>query len=325
MNKQLLLLALLGTALIGSTVFLLVKSNNNVQENEENLAQLWSLWKKTYNKKYADPDSEHYRIQVFSSNLDFVKQDTTGTMGITQFFDLTRDEFAATYLTERLTDNNEPIAEDIPIDSSTNINWVTEEKVTDVKNQGSCGSCWTFSATGAVESALIIAGKAERSINLSEQQLVDCCTAEYDNAGCNGGNKDQAFRYIESNPITTEANYPYKAVNQKCNTQKAALTPNYTISNYKQVNASTNDLAEALKIQPIAISVDASNWSFYTGGIFSNCNNTTHNHAVLLVGFQNDAWIVKNSWGTTWGENGYIRLKNGNTCGLANVPYYPIA
>ncbi|EAS07034.1 papain family cysteine protease (macronuclear) [Tetrahymena thermophila SB210] len=322
MNKQLLLLALLGAALVGSTVFLLNKSNKDISE-QETVAQLWSLWKKTYHKRYADPDSEQYRIQVFSSNLDFIKQDTTGTMGITKFFDLTDEEFQAIYLTEQDT-LQEPVAEDIPIDPSTNINWVTENKVTAVKQQGGCGSCWTFSATGALESALIIAGKAEQTIDLSEQQLIDCCGASYGNLGCRGGNKDQAFRYVESNPITTEKNYPYQGQNGTCNQTKAAQTPNYSISSYKQVDASTKALAEALKVQPIAISVDATYFKYYTSGIYSKCNNNTHNHAVLLVGFQDDAWIVKNSWGPEFGENGYIRLKNGNTCGVANIPYYPI-
>ncbi|KAL4429749.1 hypothetical protein ABPG74_004386 [Tetrahymena malaccensis] len=323
MNKQLLLLALLGSALVGSTLFLLTKSSKDISE-QENIAQLWSLWKKTYHKRYADPDSEQYRIQVFTQNLDFVKQDTTGTMGITRFFDLTDEEFEATYLTEKETQGGEPVAQDIPIDPSTNINWVEQNKVTAVKQQGGCGSCWTFSATGAVESALIIAGKAEQTIDLSEQQLIDCCGKSYGNNGCHGGNKDQAFRYIESNPITTESNYPYKQLEQPCNQTKAAQNPNYLISSYKQVDASTKALAEALQTQPVAISVDATYFKYYTSGIFSKCNNNTHNHAVLLVGFQENAWIVKNSWGTQWGENGYIRLKNGNTCGLANIPYYPI-
>lgn len=264
-------------------------------------------------------------MEVFASNLEIVKQDTTGTFGITKFFDLTREEFASTYLTEMSADTKEPIAADVDVDTSISINWVTANKVTAVKNQGGCGSCWTFCATGAVESALIIAGKAEQTINLSEQQLVDCCTAAYDNAGCGGGNKDTAFLYIQQNRITTEANYPYKAQDGTCQPALAAAEPTYGISGYKQVNAATSDLAAALKIQPIGISVDATNWSFYTGGVFSNCNNTTHNHAVLLVGLQDGNWLVKNSWGPNWGENGYIRLKNGNTCGLANVPFYPLA
>lgn len=130
--------------------------------------------------------------------------------------------------------------------------------------------------------------------------------------------------YIKKNGITTESNYPYLAVDGTCNSSKIT-SPIYGISNYYQVNASTQSLVEALAITPITISVDATYWSYYAGGVFSNCNNNTHNHAVLLTGIQDGNWIVKNSWGPKWGENGYIRLKNGNTCGLANVPYYPVA
>ncbi|KAL4429750.1 hypothetical protein ABPG74_004387 [Tetrahymena malaccensis] len=323
MNNKFITFALLGAVLTSATTFLLVKSNKDISEGET-VTQLWQIWKKTYHKRYADPDLEEYRLQVFTSNLEYVKQDTTGTLGITEFFDLTDDEFSAIYLTENFS-QNEITAEDIPIDPSTNINWVVKNKVTEVKYQGKCGSCWTFSATGAVESALIIAGKAEQTIDLSEQQLIDCCGQSYGNKGCRGGFKQQAFNYIYQNSITTEQNYPYKAMEQKCITDKSALSPNYTISDYKQVDISTQALAQALLVQPIAISVDAKQFKYYTGGIFSSCDKTIHNHAVLLVGFQDNAWIVKNSWGTQWGENGYIRLKNGNTCGLANLAFYPIA
>lgn len=159
-------------------------------------------------------------------------------MGITQFFDLTPEEFAATYLTETSTlKASEPVAKDVNVSTSIAINWNTAGKVTAVKNQGSCGACWTFSATGAIESALIIAGKATTSVDLSEQQLVDCDHAT-GNAGCSGGNKDGALLYIKKNGITTESNYPYLAVDGTCNSSKITA-PIYGISNYYQVNAST--------------------------------------------------------------------------------------
>ncbi|KAL4474159.1 hypothetical protein ABPG72_002884 [Tetrahymena utriculariae] len=308
MNKQLLLFALLGAALIGSTAFQQVKSNKDIAEGET-IAQLWSSWKKTYHRRYADPDLQEYRIQVFTSNLEFIKKYTTGTLGITEFFDLNDDEFSAIYLTENFS-QNEITAEDIPIDPSTNINWVTQNKVTPVKQQGG---------------SLIISGKAGQTIDLSEQQLVDCCDQSYGNKGSKGAFKQQAFKYILQNPITTKQNYSYKAMQQNCNTSKSTLYLNYTISDYKQVDISTQALAQAPLIQPVAISVDTKSFKYNTGGIFSTCDNAIHNHSVLLVDFQNDSWIVKNSWGTQWGENDYIRLKNGNTCGVANLAFYPIA
>lgn len=316
MNKT-LLLALAGTLLIGATVFLAAKSAH-VKDAPitESVIVAWKKYKATYNKKFSDPDTEAYRMEVFANNLQIIADDKNHNLGVTAFADLTQEEFAETYLTLQVPEQSFKAVK-CTTAASSDINWVTEGKVTAVKNQGSCGSCWAFSTTGALESALIVAGKADNTVSLSEQQLVNCSTT---NSGCNGGLMDRAFTYIKNNGITSEADYPYTGVKGKCVKQTADLT---YLNKYTDVAAGcVSDLKVALNKQPVSIAVDATNWSLYKSGVFSNCG-TSLNHGVLLVAYTNNTWLVKNSWGTTWGENGFIQLADGNTCGLANVASYP--
>jgi C1A family cysteine protease len=193
------------------------------------------------------------------------------------------------------------------------VDWVASGKVSNVKNQASCGSCWAFSAIAALESAYLIKGT---TVLLSEQQLVDC-SGSYGNYGCNGGWMDSAFQYIIDHGITTETAYPYVAKNQVCQTDSGS----YKLSGFVDV-AGCDNLFNALNQQPVSVAVDASNWSPYRSGVFSNCG-TSVNHGVLLVGANTDYWKIKNSWGTSWGESGYIRLARGNTCAVCQYPSYP--
>ncbi|KAL4475811.1 hypothetical protein ABPG72_011372 [Tetrahymena utriculariae] len=163
----------------------------------------------------------------------------------------------------------------------------------------------------------------DKSISLSEQQLIDC-SRDYENYGCSAGQNEQALVYIQRHSITTEQNYPYTEKDiKKCQFDKIKDIPNFNISDIKVLKASTNDFVEALKTQPVDVSVDATYWKYYKGGVFCDCKAYYHKHDLLLVGFQNGTWLIKNSYRTNWGESGYIRLKNGNTCGVANQPYQP--
>ncbi|KAL4508145.1 hypothetical protein ABPG72_021518 [Tetrahymena utriculariae] len=321
MNK--LLLVLTGILALGSTIYLLQGQSSNLRLNfQDEITIQWKLFKSRYNKRYSDPITESYRLQIFATNYLSVLSDATGTLGVTQFFDMSQEEFAATYLTLRVGRNvNTTTSDQSTPQGQYDINWVTKGKVSAVKDQGQCGSCWAFSTTGSVESALIIAGFATQSIDLSEQQLVDCSETNY---GCGGGWMDNAFEYIETSPLTTNSNYPYVAVDQVCN-QTEILGTLYSLRNYTDIQSgNTVQLKQYLQQQPISIAVDASYWYLYNQGIFSNCQQNL-NHGVLLVGYNSTerSWLVKNSWGTSWGENGYIRLKDGNTCGLANAASYP--
>jgi C1A family cysteine protease len=230
---------------------------------------------------------------------------------------MTQEEFAAQYLTlkvNRKYENEHPMLGMTQEGLKANIDWVADGKVTPVKNQGQCGSCWAFSAIAAVESAVLLAGRPQQLF--SEQQLVDCSRG-YGNAGCNGGWMDSAFKYIIDNGITTSAAYPYAARDQTCAIQGGS----FKIKGFIDTPSCTS-LTNALSGRPISVAVDASNWSPYRSGVFSNCG-TSVNHGVLLVGATDSTWVIKNSWGGSWGDNGFIRLSQGNTCAVCGYPSYP--
>jgi len=193
------------------------------------------------------------------------------------------------------------------------VDWVAAGKVSDVKNQASCGSCWAFSAVAAIESLYRFSGQTN---TFSEQQLVDC-SGSYGNMGCNGGWMDSAFEFVRDHGINTDQTYPYTARDGPCKYPSGS----FKISTFIDVPGCDN-LANALNQQPVSVAVDASNWSYYRSGIFNNCA-TGVNHGVLAVGYNDNYWNIKNSWGNAWGESGYIRLSRGNTCAVCNYPSYP--
>ena len=216
------------------------------------------------------------------------------TMGINQFSDITQAEFIKNNLGELgSSDSNKDYDKSITVGD---VDWVTQGKVTSVKNQGNCGSCWAFAATAVHESYQIMKNSAAISISLSPQQLVDCATGSpYNNNGCNGGLGLHGLQYIRDLGQTTEQAYPYKAVNQRCQGQSGS----YKIKTVSQTTGCT-PMETALTSSPVAVRVDASNWSTYKSGIFNSCAEN-HNHAVFLVGSSGAYWKIRNSWGTTWG------------------------
>jgi C1A family cysteine protease len=206
------------------------------------------------------------------------------------------------------------------------VDWVTKGAVTGVKNQGECGSCWSFSTTGALEgSEFIVNGKL---ISLSEQQLLDC-SRQFGNYGCNGGWPDNAFKYVEQYGIEAESTYPYTAKLGSCRYASGSVA--VKLSKYADVTKrSESAFLSALAAQPVSICIDAEQIMSYTSGIYNNANcGTSLDHAVLAVGYDTSAGYikVKNSWGTTWGESGYIRFAlegNGSgECGIYLQPAVP--
>jgi len=210
------------------------------------------------------------------------------------------------------------------------IDWRQEGAVNAVKDQGHCGSCWAFGTVAALEGQVFI--KTGYLPDCSEQQLVDCDTHSH---GCNGGLPDYACMYIQSqgeHGLDTQTSYPYTAEDGTCDTTKTKDMENIctTISGMNHVTASETALQEAAgTVGPITIGVAANgNWQRYGGGIFDD-PSCTHslNHAVAVVGYDASQgfWIVRNSWGPSWGESGYIRMVMGkNMCGMAMDATYPV-
>lgn len=274
----------------------------------------FKIFLETYKKIY-DGDELIYRFNVFKTNVDEIDKHNSGnysfSQGINQFSDLTQSEFEKIML--GYISRNE-VSNTVVGVHSNDVDWRNEGALTPIKDQGACGSCWAFSSTGAVEAAEFI--KTGKLTSLSEQSLLDC-SGSYGNQGCNGGLMNHAFEFIKAKGIPTEKDYPYIAKVDICK----SYTPFVTISSY----TNSRDLEKDITQQPISVAVDASTWAKYKSGILTCEGTLSLDHGVLLVGSYSDYWVIKNSWGTTWGENGFVRLsKNkGSDCGVNKEPSWP--
>jgi len=290
--------------------------------NTESEFQKWAA----NNQKVYTPEVYQRRLAIFTSNLDLIQHlnENAGPDGasfsLNKFADLTPQEFSAYYLgyvpsTQVMEELQ--LSDDAVPDT---FDWISKDKVTPVKNQEQCGSCWAFSATENIESVWMIA-KDLTPANfkpLAPQQIVDCDKRD---GGCNGGNPPTAYEYIiEAGGQDTEASYPYHAVNQAC--QFKAADVEAKIASYKTISKEDAMKTATATVAPLSICVDASQWQFYSSGVMtpSQCG-TSLDHCVQIVGYDTAAnppyWNVRNSWGTDWGMSGFIRLEYGhNTCGL---------
>lgn len=205
------------------------------------------------------------------------------------------------------------------------IDWSTRGAVTQVKNQGACGSCWAFSSTGSIEGQWEMAtGRLE---TLAEQQLVDCSKQ---NSGCNGGLMDVAFSFYETVSVATESSYPYTAQHDNCTSNYVTAIPQGGVTGYKDVLGEASLFDAVGTVGPISVAIEADQRSFqlYSSGILTAACGTSLDHGVLAVGYGTldgvDYWKVKNSWGQTWGMLGYVLVQRGvNKCGIASQPSYP--
>jgi len=297
-------------------------------------AALFSDWQTQHHKVYKSAVETQHRLKAFVRNAKFVEKHDAKARGfsvaLNQFADLTSEEFVAMF--NRMNVTKVP-AKFVPSKvGGDTVNWVTKGAVTPVKNQGQCGSCWAFSTTGSVEGAHFLA--TQRLISLSEQNLVDCST-DQGNQGCDGGLMDQAFQYIITNKgIDTEDSYPYTATGpNSCQFNSANVGA--MITGFTDVTSGDeNALQTAVTQQPVSVAIDASQQSFqlYSNGVYNepDCSSSQLDHGVLAVGFGSDSsntayWIVKNSWGTGWGMQGYIWMSRNanNQCGIATASSYP--
>jgi len=303
---------------------------------------LFDQWVAQYGKDYKQSEVQD-RFDAFRANLDFVTRHNeefsngiqTYKVAMNEFADLTLAEFKQARLGLKFTPKPESERNVVALSGTAadSVDWRAKGAVTPVKNQGQCGSCWSFSTTGSVEGANFI--KTGKLVSLSEQELVDC--DNNGDQGCNGGLMDNAFTWIQKNGgLTTESNYPYKAHKSLfgCSKKKAADHA-ATVSGHTDVPASDEaQLALAVAKQPVSVAIEAdqSGFQMYHSGVFSGDCGTALDHGVLAVGYGTDSgadyWIVKNSWGATWGEQGYIRLAkdvadSAGQCGIAMAASYP--
>jgi len=310
---------------------------------------VWELFKAVHQKTYETEAEDLLRKEIFLNNVQKIEEhnqkfeagEVSFKLGVNQFADLIESEYRASQLgfkkpEELKSGASGMFVADAGVELPETVDWRTKGAVTAVKNQGQCGSCWSFSTTGSVEGAHAL--KTGNLVSLSEQQLVEC-SKSYGNHGCGGGLMDYAFKYIKAvGGLESESEYPYTSGEgddtHKCKFSKSKVKA--TISSYVDVKSEDEDaLKQAVAtVGPISVAIDASHWSFqmYESGVYyeSRCSETHLDHGVLAVGYGTengkDYWLVKNSWKASWGEKGYIKMSRNrnNNCGIATDASYPV-
>jgi cathepsin F len=290
-------------------------------------------WMKEYGKTYDTPEEYKHRLAIYARNLlryealnkhsEFVEH------GPTQFSDLTNEEFKEKWLIKNFTSpliRGEAVEVFTPTGTffddgyPSNYTWVSKGATTPIYNQGQCGSCWAFSTTESIESMNFLAGNTLTS--LSMQQIVDCDTTD---DGCNGGNPPTAYEYvIKAGGLETYADYPYTAKDGQCKFVKSKVAQ--TLASWKYVTRTRDEKtmqAFTYTDGPPSVCVDASTWDSYRGGVYTRADcGTQLDHCVQIVGWtvvkDLNAWIVRNSWGKSWGNEGYLYVAMGqDACGIA--------
>jgi C1A family cysteine protease len=343
-NKKVLLLAALGVVATIGVLFAVFNSApattvmTEVSAVDSFIANAFAKWQVKYDRIYTTEEEAAYRLRVFRDNFYVIKAITDEgsndfTVGLNKMADLTPAEFRARYISGPIDQSRPRNVKELAPAKADRVDWRDKGAVNPIKDQGFCGSCWAFSANGALEGLNKI--KNGKLLDFSEQELVDCSTS-YGNQGCNGGLMTQSFEYTRDHQITTTSEYKYEAADKKC---RADGKTRYTVNKgYTDVKADSEEqLAAAVETQPtsVAVQADQSAFQFYTSGVITKGCGTSLNHGILAVGYiavETDLaphWICKNSWGAGWGDNGYVRIKldfkstSGGVCGIAMMNTFP--
>jgi len=306
----------------------------------------WEAFKLNHGKSYSDKSEESFRLKVFMENKHLIAKHNqrasnglkSYSLAMNQFGDMLHHEFVSImngYKRGYKFDsaNGSAYLSPANVQVPDSVDWRQEGYVTPIKNQGQCGSCWAFSTTGSLEGQHF--RQSGKLVSLSEQNLVDC-SKKFGNDGCEGGLMDNAFSYIRQNHgIDTESSYPYQGVDASCRFKPRNIGA--TDTGFIDIPAGNETkLKEAVgTVGPVSVAIDASHESFqfYSSGVYDEkeCSSEELDHGVLAIGYGTtpdgiDFWLVKNSWGTTWGDGGYIKMSRNkhNQCGIATSASYPL-
>ena len=317
--------------------------NTHITENRlsginliSKIEALFKYWQNYYNKQYTTSEYKK-RFVIFINNTKYILENKYKfSLGHNHMSDWTHEEYKSLLGYKKKKSLNKLSSytrKSFNTYISNSVDWRLHNAVTPVKNQGKCGSCWSFSTTGALEGAYAI--KTGKLVSFSEQELVSCDKVDQ---GCNGGLMDNAFDWIQNNNgLCSENNYPYKSIDGFKFTCAANCNNviHSKIKSYVDVEPKTNSLEIALNKQPVSIAIEADHpsFQFYKSGVYkANCGNKL-DHGVLAVGYgtlgDTDYWIVKNSWGTFWGDSGFILIEKGSDisggeCGILLSASYPV-
>ncbi|XP_059588493.1 cathepsin W [Alligator mississippiensis] len=292
------------------------------------LIQLFQDFMSRFNKTYSNPEEQHRRLLIFRQNLATARAleeagQGLARFGMTRFSDLTEEEFRAQLLSPMPGHTLRPPAQSPSKPAPPSCDWRKAGAVTPAKNQGLCGSCWAFAAVANIESLWFI--RHQELYNLSVQQVLDCSRLQ---VACGGAFPWDAFTVAWMYGLTPEEQYPYMACQNMCQESHRAVAH---VQTFQILSSDEKKLAAHIAVQgPVTVGINAKLLQFYEEGIITknmacSCNPDEMNHAVLLVGYglekKTPYWIVKNSWGPEWGEEGSFRIyRGGNACGIASLP-----